>query len=112
MCFLSTKQNIQSRLRVEDNKGKSIFYNKSGDTVLLATANVWDNIKIVETYIVKYNVSNLMSIMIRYLDVETLYCGFRNTSEKIIYDVVEDVEDVKKKLFSNKKYNYTFGKMY
>ena len=79
-------------MRVEDNKGRSIFYDKSGDTVLLATTNVWDNIKIVETYIVKYNVSNLMNIVIRYLDVETLDCSFRDTSEKIIYDVVEDVK--------------------
>jgi len=43
-----------------------------------------------------------MNIVIRYLDVETLDCSFRDTSEKIIYDVVEDV---KKKLFSNKKYS-------
>ena len=89
-------------MRVEDNKSRSTFYDKSGDTVLLATANVWDNIKIVETYIVKYNVSNLMSVVIRYLDIETLDCGFRDTSEKIIYDVVEDVEDVKKNYFPTK----------
>jgi len=43
-----------------------------------------------------------MNIVIRYLDVETLDYSFRDTSEKIIYDVVEDV---KKKLFSNKKYS-------
>ena len=90
-------------MRVEDNKGRSTFYDKSSDTVLLATTNVWNNIKIRKTYIIKYNISNLISVVIRYLYIETLDCCFRDTSDKIIYDVVEDVEDVKKKLFSNKK---------
>ena len=32
-----------------------------------------------------------------------LDCCFRNIYNNIIYDIIEDVEDVKKKLFSNKK---------
>ena len=99
-------------MRVEDNKGRSTFYDKSCNTVLLATTNVWDNIEIVKIYIVKYN---LISVVIRYLDIEILDCCFRDTSDKIIYDVAEDVEDVKKNYFPTKKhnwYNYTFGKIY
>ena len=40
MCFLSTKQILQSRLRVEDNKSSSTFYDKSGDAILLAITNL------------------------------------------------------------------------
>jgi len=44
MCFLSTEQILQSGLRVEGDKSGSTFCNKSGDTVLLATPNLWENI--------------------------------------------------------------------
>ena len=44
MHFLSTRQIFQSGLRVEDNKSGSTFCDKSGDTVLLATPNLWSNI--------------------------------------------------------------------
>ena len=44
MCLLFTGQILQFGLRVEDNKSSSTFYNKSGDTVLLATPNLWDDI--------------------------------------------------------------------
>jgi len=40
MYFLSTRQILQSRLRVEDDKSSSTFYDKFGDTVLLATPNL------------------------------------------------------------------------
>ena len=39
MYLLSTKQTLQSGLRVEGNKSGSTFCNKSGNTILLATPN-------------------------------------------------------------------------
>ena len=44
-----------------------------------------------------------------------LDCCFRNISNNIIYDIIKDVEDMKKNYFLTKKdnwYNYIFGKMY
>ena len=38
--LLSTKQNFQYRLKVEDNKESFTFHDKFNDTVLLATANL------------------------------------------------------------------------
>jgi len=46
---------LQSGLRVEGNESSSDFCNKSGDTVLLATFNLWGNIQIVRTHILKYD---------------------------------------------------------
>ena len=40
MCFLYTRQILQSRLRVEDNKSGSTFHAKSGNAVLLTTPNL------------------------------------------------------------------------
>ena len=115
MYLLSTRQNFQYRFRIEDNKKSSTSHDKSYNTVLLATANLWGNIQIVRTYILKYNIFNLVSFTIRYLDFETLDCCFVHTSDKIIYHVLNDVEDMKKIYFPIQKhicYNYTFGKIY
>ena len=115
MYLLSTRQNFQYRLRVENNKESSNFHDKFNNTVLLATANLWGNIQIVGTYILKYNVFNLVSFAIKYLDFETLDCCFMHISDKIIYYVLNDVEDMKKIYFPIQKhicYNYTFGKIY
>ena len=49
--LLSTRQILQSRLRVKDNKSGFTFYNKSGYTILLVTSNLWNNIQIVRVYI-------------------------------------------------------------
>ena len=63
MCLLSTRQVLQSGLRVEGNKSGSTFHNKSGDAVLWATSNLWSNIQIVRTCILKHNVSNFVSFV-------------------------------------------------
>ena len=34
MCFFSTKQILQSELRVKDNKSSFTFHNKSSDAIL------------------------------------------------------------------------------
>ena len=99
MCFLSTRQILQSRLRVEGNKSGSTFYDKFGNTVLLATPNLWSNIQIVRTCILKYDVSNPISLIMIYLDFKTLYYCFGYASDEIIYHVLDNVEDVKKIYF-------------
>jgi len=38
--FLSTRQILQSELRVKDDKSGSTFHDKSGDAVLSATSNL------------------------------------------------------------------------
>ena len=43
-----------------------------------------------------------MSFTIRYLDFETLDCYFMHISDKIIYHVLNDVEDIKKNIFQYK----------
>jgi len=42
--LLSTGKILQSGLRVEGNKSGSTFHDKSGNAILLATPNLWDNI--------------------------------------------------------------------
>jgi len=56
MCLLSTRQILQSGLRVEGNKSSFTFCDKSGNTVLLVTPNPWGNVQIVRTCILKYNI--------------------------------------------------------
>jgi len=65
---------------VEDDKSSSTFHDKSGDAALLATSNLWDNIQIVRTCILKHDVSNFVSLITRHLDFETLYCYFDHAS--------------------------------
>jgi len=69
--LIFTRQILQSGLRVGD-KNSFIFHDKSGDAVLLAIPNLWDNIQIVRTHILKHNVTNFVSFTTRYLDFETL----------------------------------------
>ena len=99
MYLLSTKQILQSGLRVKDDKSGSTFYNKSGNVILLATPNLWGNIQIVRTHILKHNVSNPISLVTRYLDFETLHHHFKHTSNKVICYVLDNVEDMKKIYF-------------
>ena len=50
------KQILQSGLRVEGNKSGFTFHDKSDNIVLLATSNLWNNIQIVRTCILKHNI--------------------------------------------------------
>jgi len=100
---------------VEDDKSGSTFCDKSGDTVLLATPNLWGNIQIVRTYILKHNVPNSVSLIIRYLDFKTLHCHFGHTSDEIMCHVLDNVEDAKKICLPTQKcvcHGYTLGKMH
>jgi len=71
---------FQSGLRVEDNKSGSTFCDKSDNAVLSATPNLWGNIQVVRTCVLKHNIPNPMSLVIRYLDFETLHCCFGHVS--------------------------------
>ena len=113
--FLFTKQIFQSRLRVEGNKSSSIFCDKSIDAILSTTPNHWDNIQIVRTHILKHDVLNSMSLGTKCLDFETLYHCFGHASDKIIYHILNNIEDVKKICFLIQKciyYNCTLSKIY
>ena len=103
MCLLSIRQILHSRLRVKGNKSGSSFCDKSDNTVLLATSNIWDNIPFVRTYILKHNVPNLISLT-RYLDFETLHHHFEHTSNKVIYHIFNNIENTKKICFLIQKY--------
>jgi len=99
MCLFSTRQILQSRLRMEGNKSGSTFHDKSGDAVLLATPNLWGNIQIIRTCILKHDYPNPMSFAIRHLDFETLHHHFGHTSDKIMHHVFNNAEDMKKICF-------------
>jgi len=75
------------------------FHDKSGDTILLATSNLWDNIQIVKTHIFKYNIPNSVSLVIRHLDIEILYLHFKYTFDNVIYYILNNIEDAKKIYF-------------
>ena len=81
-------------MRVEGNKNSFIFYDKSGDTVLSATPNLWDNIQIVRTYIFKHNVPNFVSFTTRHLDFETLHHCFGHVSNEVMYYTLNNIEDM------------------
>ena len=104
MCFLSTGQILQSRLRVEGNKSSFTFYNKFDNAVLLTTSNLWGNIQIIRTYILKHNIPNPVSLATRYLDFDTLHCYFGHVSDKVIHHVLDNVEDMKKICFPTQKH--------
>ena len=52
------------------------------------------------TYILKYNISNSMSLITRYLDFEILHHYFRYISNKVMYHILDNVKNVKKIYFS------------
>jgi len=102
-------------LRVEGNKSGSTFYNKSYNAILLAIPNLWGNIQIIRTCILKHNVSNPVSLATRHLDIETLHCCFEYASDKVMYHVLNNIKNVKKICFPIQKcvcYNYILRKMY
>ena len=106
MCILSTEQILQSGLRVDDNKSHSIFYNKFGDTILSATSNLWDNIQIIRTCILKHNIPNNVSLTTRYLNFETSHHFFGHTSDKVICHILSNDNNIKKIYFPTQKYVY------
>jgi len=115
MHILSTRQILQSGLRVKSNISGSTFCDKSGDAVLLAVPNLWGNIQIVKTCILKYNVLNSMNLVIRHLDFETLHYCFEHVSDEVMCHILDNVEDAKKICFLTQKYiyySYTLGKIY
>ena len=102
-------------MRVESNKSSSIFYDKSGNAILSATPNFWDNIQIVRTCILKHDVSNSMSLVTRYLDFETLHHHFGHVSDEVMYYILDNAKDIKKICFPIQKYiyySYILSKMY
>jgi len=113
--LLSTEQILQSKLRIKGNKSNSTFYNKSSDAILSATPNLWDSIQIVRTCILKHNISNSVSLAIKYLDFETLYYNFEYISNKVMYYVLDNIEDMMKICFPIWKHvccSCTLGKIH
>ena len=74
ICLLSTEQLLQSGLSIKGTIDGSTFHDLSSDAVLSALSNLWGSIQVVRTYIIKNNVPNPMSLIIRHLDYETIYC--------------------------------------
>jgi len=113
--LLSTRQNFQSRLRFEGNKSSSTFHKKSSDTILSATLNLWSNIQIVKIHTLKHNISDSISLIIKYLNFETLHYCFKHISDKVICYVLDNIENITKICFLTQKYvcySCIFGKIY
>ena len=88
------------------NKSSFTFCDKFDNTILSATSNLWNNIQIMRTYILKYNVPNLVSLVIKLLNFETLYHHLEYAFNRIMYHVLDNVEDVKKIYFPAWKHIY------
>ena len=58
--------------------------------------NLWSNIQIIRTYILKYNISNSVSLTIKYLDFETLHYCFKHVSDKVMCHILDNAENIKK----------------
>jgi len=115
MYLLSTRQIFQFQLRVAGDKSSSTFYDKSGNTVISATSNLWDNIQIVRTHILKHNILNPVSFMTRYLDFETLHHCFGHAYHEVIHHVLDNAEYTKKICFLIQNcicYSYTLENIY
>ena len=74
MHLLSTGQLLQSGLSIEGTMDSSTFCDSSGDAVLSALPNLWGSIQVVRTCIIKNNVPNPVSLVIRHPDYETIHC--------------------------------------
>jgi len=97
---------------VEGNKSDSTFCDKSGNAVSSAIPNLWGNIQIVRTHILKHDVSNSISLVTKHLDFETLYCYFGHASDEVMHHVLDNA---KKICFPMQKYiccGCTLRKMY
>jgi len=100
---------------MKGNKSNSTFCDKSGDAVLSATPNLWGNIQIIRTHILKHDVLNPVSLVIRYLNFEILYHCFGYASDDVICHILDNVKNMKKIYFQTQKCVYhgcTLGKMY
>jgi len=63
-----------------------------------------------KTYILKYNVSNSVNLMMRYVDFETLHHCFGHAYHEVIYYVLDNAEYTKKICFPTQNcmcYSYT-----
>jgi len=115
MHLFSTGQLFQSGLSIESTMDGSTFHNSSGDIVLSALPNLWGNIQVIRTCIIKNNIPNLISLVTRHPDYETIYCQLGHISDKTMKYVLDNVEGTKKICFPNKKHvccGYTLGKLY
>jgi len=84
----------------------STFYDLSGDAVLSALPNLWGNIQVVRTCIIKNNIPNLVSLVTKYLDYETIHCQLGHISDKAMRHISNNAESAKKICFPNKKHIY------
>jgi len=104
ICLLSTRQLLQSGLSIEGTMDGSTFCDLSGDAVLSALPNLWESIQVIRTYIIENNVSNPMSLVIRYPDYETIHCQLGHISNEAIRHISDNVEGAEKICFPNKKH--------
>ena len=91
---------------MESNKSGSTFYDKSGDAILFTTPNFWDNIQMVRTHILKYDIPNSVIFATRYLDFETLYYCFEHVSDEVMHYILDNVKNAKKIHFPVQKHIY------
>ena len=84
MHFLSTRQLLQSGLSIEGTMDGSTFCDSSGDAVLSALPNLWGSIQVMRTCIIKNNVSNLVSLVTRHPDYETIHHHLGHISDEAI----------------------------
>jgi len=68
--------------------------------MLLAISNLWDNIQIIKTYILKHNP---VSLKTKYLEFKTLHHNFGHTSDEVMHHVLDNVENIKKIYFPTQK---------
>jgi len=104
ICLLSTGQLLQSGLSIEGTIDGSTFRDLSGDIVLSALPNLWGSIQVVRTCIIKNNVPNPVSLVIRHPDYETIHCCLRQISDKAMRYISDNVEGAEKICFPNKKH--------
>ena len=115
MCLLSTGQLLQSGLSIEGTMDGSTFCDSSGDAVLSALPNLWGSIQVVRTCIIKNNVANPVSLVIRHLDYETIHCQLGHISDEAMRHISDNVEGAEKICFPNKKHvchGYTLEKLH
>jgi len=104
MCLLSIGQLLQSGSSIEGTIDGSTFCDSSGDAVLSALPNLWGSIQVVRTCIIKNNVPNPVSLVIRHPDYETIYCWLGHISDGAMRHISDNVEGAEKICFPNKKH--------
>jgi len=115
MRLFSTGQLLQFGLSVEGTVDGSTFHDSSGDAVLSALPNHWENIQVVRTYIIKNNVPDPMNLVARHPNYETIHCRLGHASDEVIKYVLDNVEGAKKICFPKKKHiccGYALGKLH